>query len=297
MKLVFVLLLNAFLAVPISVQAPVASSVCFPISGADQIWSQRSLHWVFVGEMHGSNETPSAFRELVCDALNHGKGVTVALERPSAEQSALDGILTSHNLASAKSVLLQQPGWREQWDGRSSEAMLRLLVSLRELHASHPDLSVFAFDAPYARKTAGSRDAALGAALLSLGKAEPHSLILILTGNAHAMTAPQFKYKTAAMFIPAAERLSLEVTDRGGESWNLMDDGCGTYKGGVGDKGAGRPRGIFLDPRLAPFGRVDGVLSLGVQLTASSPAAGDVQPVPACRAQYLSQHTGISAPK
>ena len=125
------------------------------------------MHWVFVGELHGSNETPAAFRELVCDAIAQGKHVTVALERPTSEQAALDNILTTKDLAKAQESLLQLPRWKEVLDGLASEAMLRLVVSLRELRKLQPDLKVVAFDAPYAgtalrcctRRSVGTRPA------------------------------------------------------------------------------------------------------------------------------------------
>jgi hypothetical protein len=248
------------------------------------------VHWVFIGEMHGSNETPAAFRDLVCDAITQGKHVTVALERPTSEQAALDEILTARNLSKARKLLLQLPDWKEVLDGRSSEAMLRLLLSLRELRKLHPDLKVVAFDAPYTGTAPGARDAALGHALLSLDTAKPNDLVLILTGNLHAMQAPKFGYDLAAMYLPPKEILSLEVTDRGGKSWASSDDGtCGPLKGTVRDKDANRPYGIFLDPKLAPFGKVDGVLSLGVPLTPSAPAAGESSPIPACRTKFLAK--------
>jgi len=267
-----------------------ATTSCSPVPGADQIWSKPALHWVFIGELHGSNETPAAFGNLVCDAIAQGKHVTVALERPSSEQAALDNILTAKKLAKAKESLLQLPGWKDVLDGRASEAMLRLLISLRELHRLHPDLKVVAFDVPYTGTAPGARDEALGHALLSLNPAKPNDLVLILTGNIHAMQASK-RYELAAMYLPPKEILSLEVTDRGGESWSQdATGGCGPFKGGVGDKDAKKPYGIFLDPSLAPFGKVDGFLSLGVPLTASAPAAGEPSPVPACRAKFLSEH-------
>ena len=150
------------------------------------------MHWVFIGELHGSNETPAAFRDLVCNAIAQGKHVTVALERPTSEQAALDNIVTAKDLSAAKESLLQLHGWKEVLDGRGSEAMLRLLVSLRELRSLHPDLKVVAFDAPYSGSPAGgARDEALGHALLSLNPTKPNDLVLILTGNIHAMQAPK----------------------------------------------------------------------------------------------------------
>ena len=290
--------LQFLLAMALAINAVGTSASCSPVPGADQIWSKPSLHWVFIGELHGSNETPAAFRDLVCDAIAQGKHVTVALERPASEQAALDNILAAKDLSAAKESLLQLPGWKEVLDGRGSEAMLRLLVSLRELHRLQPDLKVVAFDAPYSGPPAAApREEAMGHALLSLNPTRPNDLVLILTGNLHAMQASKRGYDLAAMYLPAKEILSLEVTDWGGESWS--DDatgGCGPWKGGVGDKGAKKPYGIFLDPSVAPFGKVDGVLSLGVPLTASAPAAGEPSPVPACRTKFLSEHQAIPRP-
>ena len=286
--------LQFLLAMGLASPAAAATTACSPVPGADQIWSKASVHWVFIGELHGSNETPAAFRELVCDAIAQGKHVTVALERPTSEQAALDNILTAKDLSAAKESLLRLPRWKEGMDGLASEAMLRLLVSLRELHRLQPDLRVVAFDAPYTGTAPGARDEALGHALLSLRPAKPNDLVLILTGNLHAMQASKRGYDLAAMYLPPKEILSLEVTDRGGESWS--DDttgGCGPWKGGVGDRDAKKPFGIFLDPSLAPFGKVDGVLSLGVPLTASAPAAGEPSPIPACRTKFLSAHQTV----
>lgn len=277
--------------------AAAAGASCSPVPGADQIWSKAGVHWVFIGEWHGSNETPAAFHELVCDAIAKGKHVTVALERPSSEQAALDSILTAKasDLPAVQQSLLQLPGWKDVLDGRASEAMLRLLVSLRELRRLQPDLKVFAFDAPYTGSPAsGSRDEAMGHALLSLSPAKPNDLVLILTGNLHAMQAST-RYNLAAMYLPPKEILSLLVTDRGGESWSeSTTEGCGPRKGGVPDKDAKRPYGIFLDPSFAPFGKVDGVLSLGVPLTSSAPAAGEPSPIAACRTKFLAAHQTVS---
>jgi hypothetical protein len=271
-----------------------ATTSCSPVPGADQIWSKPAVHWVFIGELHGSNETPAAFRDLVCNAIAQGKHVTVALERPTSEQAALDTILTAKDLSTAKESLFQLPGWKEVLDGRGSEAMLRLLLSLRELRSFYPDLKVVAFDAPYTGTAPGARDEALGHALLSLNPTKPNDLVLILTGNIHAMQASKRGYDLAAMYLPPKEILSLEVTDRGGDTWSQStEDGCGPQKGGVGDKDAKKPYGIFLDPGLAPFGKVDGVFSLGVPLTASAPAAGISSPAPACRVKFLSEHQAV----
>ena len=265
-------------------------AACPLTPGAGQIWSDISVRWILIGEMHGSNETPSAFGNLVCDALNHRKQVTVALERPTSEQAALDGIVTGKDVAAAEKALLAEPDWKNGMDGRASQAMLRLLLYLRALRKKHNGLHVAAFDAPFTGEGPGARDQAMGHALLALATANPRSLVFVLTGNVHAMQSPQFGYELAAMYLPANERISLEVTDTGGESWATYDGSCGSSKGGVETKGRTMPFGIFLDPSLAPYGKVDGVLSLGIPLTASPPAAGEATPLPPCRAKFLAEH-------
>ena len=98
-----------------------------------------------------------------------------------------------------------------------------------------------------------------------------------------------FGYDFAAMYVAPKKRLSLQVTDKGGSSWATVRGACGPQKGTTGDKGANKPFGIYLNPSLAPFGKVDGVLSLDIPLTSSPPAAGDPNPLPACRAKYMAQ--------
>ena len=264
-------------------------AICTPFPGANQIWSNDQVHWIFVGEDHGSNETPAAFFDLVCDALEHEKSVTVALERPTSEQAALDRVLSASNLAEAQQELLEQQDWKKGMDGRASKAMLRLLLSLRQLLMVHPNLRVAAFDTPYKPgDDPGARDEAMGRNLLALGKAHPDRLVLILCGNIHVMQAPLFGHDVAAMYIPMEKRLSLEVTDLGGESWTESNGGCGPMKGGVKEKGQTSARGIYLDPTLAPYGKVDGILALGVPLSASEPAAGDPYPLSDCLKRFLS---------
>lgn len=279
-----------FLAVAFAASPAVVLAECTPIPGADQIWTKTEVRWVFIGEMHGSNETPAAFFNVVCDALGHGRKVIVALEHPTSEEPALEQLLTSKDLPQAESALLGLPQWKSGMDGRFSAAMLHLLLELRDLHRTHADLRVAAFDAPFSGKTPGARDEALGKTLLQIGNDRPDSLVLILTGNVHAMQAPQFGYDLAAMFIPAQARLSLEVTDRGGKSWISFNESCGPSETTAPDKDSARPTGIYLDPKLAPFGKVDGVLALGNPLTASAPADGDRSPLPACRIKFQAGH-------
>ena len=189
---------------------------CTPLKGTENLWTLPSLHWLLIGELHGSNEAPEAVIDIVCDALAHGRQITVALERPTREQTALEGMLLEPDVEKARQRLLKEPGWRVDPDsanipdGRTSQAMLCLLIALRELHKRDATLSVAAFDAPFTGSDPGARDAVLGSTLLALGNAEPTKLIVVLTGNLHVMQSPVHGYDLAAMKLPAAQRLSLK---------------------------------------------------------------------------------------
>lgn len=287
------ILFQFLLTIGSAINAAAADKACSPVPGAEQIWSRAGLHWVLVGEMHGSNETPAAFHDLVCDAIAHGKHVTVALERPDSEQAVLSDILTAKDLAKAKESLFQLHEWKDVPDGRASQAILGLLVSLRELRSLQPDLKVVAFDPPH-DGTAAQREEGMAHNLLSVAHTRPNDLVLALTGNLHAMQASK-RYDLMSMYLPPEQRLSLLVTDSGGTSWSdSTQEGCGPNRGTVLDKDPKRPYGIFLDSSLAPFGKVDGILSLGVPLTPSAPAAGEPSPSLACRKLFLSQHQTVS---
>lgn len=263
-----------------------ARAACSPVPGAADLWSKSSLHWIWVGEMHGTAETPAAFGDLVCDALAHGKHVTVALERPTAEQPALDAIVGAGNIQDAEATLLASAGWKI-FDGRSSQAMLALLIRLRELKKQYPDLRVAAIDGPAYTGELGSRDEAIGQSVRALGGSQSDDLVLVLTGNVHAMKHPFSSYKTSAVFLPADQVFSLLVTDRGGEAW-VMTKGCGPQPNSNPDRDKARTFGVYTDSAYAKSG-FDGVFALGKQTTASSPANTAAVEAAPCRKDFLAQ--------
>ena len=119
----FMLKFAMLLAIGLAAGGRAAFAACAPIPGAAQIWSNKQVHWVFIGEVHGSSETPEAFLDLVCNSLAHQKIVTVALERPTSEQNVLTRLLSADDLTTAEKTLLDQPGWKNGMDGRASKAM------------------------------------------------------------------------------------------------------------------------------------------------------------------------------
>jgi hypothetical protein len=265
-------------------------ATCTPVPGASNLWSRSSIRWVWLGESHGTVETPAVFGDLVCDALAHGRHVTVALERPNTEQAAINAVVGSGNQATAVRALLDQPDWRSIYDGRTSQAMLELLLQLRKLKTQYAVLRVVAIVDPDAfASSPTANDEAMGNAVRALESTQPQDLVLVLTGNVHSLKDPKLGHKAAAMYLPTDQLFSIQVTSAGGQAWMMNDKGCGAFSGGVPDKDKSRPFGIYPDASLARFGVVDGILALGKPTSASPPANTTALAAAPCRKDFLSQ--------
>ncbi|QEE30060.1 hypothetical protein FTW19_19985 [Terriglobus albidus] len=278
-----------------------ASAPCRSIPGAAQLWSDFKTRWVWIGETHGTSEIPAAFGDLVCDALAQGRVVTVVLERPATEQTAIDGLISSSDPSWSENQLLNQPDWQNVFDGRTSKAMLKLLLRLRELKKEYPAMRVSAI-VNFASASSDSQikdddvDKAIGRAVLALERKEPRNIVLVLTGNVHGMKSPVLGYKTAAMYLPSEGLVSLEVTGLGGDAWTMHRGACGPGPAGVRDKDTNRSLGIYLHGDLAPVGKVDGILALGEPTSASSPANSTMLEGAPCREVFSSRQREESSP-
>jgi hypothetical protein len=201
-----------------------------------------------VGDLHGTVEAPAFVRDLVCQLLQSHRGVLLALEYPADEQRFLDDFLRAP-AGIAAGALLASPFWsRPSQDGRSSRAMLELLLWVRQQVASGAHIRVLAFDALAAPPQAGSavafdaRDAAMAVSVArgldTLGFQE---VVVIFTGNVHARKTQGLPFVGAPASAEHAEPLGyrlkergflhLNISYRGGSLWACMADGCGVHQG------------------------------------------------------------------
>ena len=237
---------------------------CSPIPGAERLWARSELRFVLVGEMHGTNETPAVFGDLVCSASETKRTIIAGLE--VRDQQALNRFMDSTNRETSLKELLSTDEWKGT-DGRASSAMLVLVERLRSLKADGLLSRVIAFSA--SGGSAAQDEGAMSSALLRASTANPGALVIVLTGNVHASKqelAEVGSYRLMGSFLPPAETVSLLVTDRGGEAWNCQDGSCGPH---TLASSAGVNREITL---ISPHVGYDGVLSTGLSVTASKPA-------------------------
>ena len=196
---------------------PVAEArapMCASIPGAEPLL--RSGTVVLLGEIHGTAESPEAVASLACLALERGLDVTVALELPVEDTELVRAFLSGGEASS----LLASAFWaRAYQDGRTSEAMLELLTTLREL-----DLDVILIDRPSKGR---GRDRFMAEQLAHHITGAPDRMVIALTGNLHNRltvgTRFDENYEPMGFLLtsmrPERRIISLRITHGGGSAW------------------------------------------------------------------------------
>jgi len=195
-------------------------SLALPVLSADQACSRTPLHAfidrgqdLYLGELHGTVETPALLRCLVIAALERkGEPLIVSLEQ---EPNARD---------------LHSDAWRGQ-DGRGSEAMWQLTRFLLEqeklgrltLHQHAPTVYDNPFDpAAYERR--------MGSPLRELAS---RGLLIVLSGDAHSRKEPlpmPSPYDPAGMYA-GPDLIHIDIKSAsGGTAWNCIAGGCKAHE-------------------------------------------------------------------
>jgi len=212
---------------------------------------------------------PLTLVDMVCAAREANRPVTVGVEFGFANQTAIDAFLISDGGPDAVARLLDAPAWRPDWaDGRSSQAMLRLLDWLRDQHQSGSVTKIIAFD-PDTVRDGADREAQMARRLRqpSLGK---NGIFIVLTGSYHARTrltdSKTTPYRPMAMLLPRARTVSIRIDATGGRSWSCTEHGCG--ENDVPQIGHPVRR---LSIRPTPDKSYDGIFHIGTPVTPSPP--------------------------
>jgi hypothetical protein len=204
-----------------------------PISGLD-IVTPGML--VVLGDIHGTAEIPSfvgdAAREL---AQKQKQRVHVGLEIPASETPALRAFLASGN----DEALRNASFWKRSYqDGRSSEAVLGLLRTLRDARRSGLPVEIFFFDDPD-RLGIDRRDEAMAENITAERSRAPTDIYVVEVGNLHAKStigAPWDPTKRwMASYLKAREQglVTLDVRAPQGTAWICSSEkaeSCGVVK-------------------------------------------------------------------
>lgn len=223
---------------------------------------------VLVGEMHGTREVPA----LVADLAERwsrppaGKGaapaLVVALEYPRSEAAELNAYFLGDGGPAAKKRLLDSPLWsRSYQDGRSSEAMLELIESVRALAGSGRRVKLAPFDQNAKQeKHDASRDRSMANNLRAIVKANPSARVIALTGNYHArqsVGAPwDATYRFMGHYLKDLAPYSIDVGAMRGSYWGCFSASAADCKiHRFGDASATtEARGLHVDEAVTAIG-------------------------------------------
>ena len=219
--------LLCLVAAPCSASGYIAPT-CTPISGLSRV-----LHapGVFVGDMHGTVQSPAFVKALICHVLKSGRAVMLALEYPSDQQHFLHSFLHSHSTDPAR-ALLASPFWRRPTqDGRTSRAMLQLLNWIRGRIAEGAAVRVVAFGWEPPRGVTGTarfnaRDGRMASQLRAeLAGLTPGAFPIIFTGNVHARKTKGLPFINAPPDAANAKPLGYRLRDLPYLHLNIIHDG------------------------------------------------------------------------
>ena len=233
------ILLAAALAVTSMAVAarPVAHAPTLPAAGDlvfDAIGDRRL---VMIGELHGTQETPALVGDLLDHYAERRRSAVLALEVSVQEQARFDRYLASHGTAADRASLLEGAHWREpHHDGRDSQAMLQLIEHVRQLRARGARVALVAFDGGGTNMDA--RNLGMATVLRATAKRFPTSMLVVLTGNVHAMTRrPTWEMRdgdgkrieppvTAGRRLADLAPLSIDVRGATGAFWACQVERC-----------------------------------------------------------------------
>jgi hypothetical protein len=226
---------------------PAGSPSSCPVDGFDRATSPTQAaqaiacdvdgrQLLIVGDYHGSNEIPDFVGQLM-SAASARRPVRLGLEIESFEREPIRIYMVSKGTAADRAALLHDDFWTVD-EGRTSQAIVRLIERARELRAEGRDVEVFTTVPEYPGGTAVKEAGGVNA-YRSAGMAQAiHSkvqhgaaLVIAFMGNAHsAYVGPARGSETTV-----TERLlsdspySVNLDLRGGSAWGCASGSCGPH--------------------------------------------------------------------
>lgn len=101
---------------------------CNPIGGVEQVLGSPG---VFIGDMHGTEESPAFLRDLSCHVMQSGQPLVIAMEYDARDQPVLERFLLEADDEAADRLLTSTEYWQRNRDGRASTAMRDGLLAVR----------------------------------------------------------------------------------------------------------------------------------------------------------------------
>jgi hypothetical protein len=195
----------------------------------------RAYKVIAIGEMHGTQEAPLFTFGLLSLLSKFNANVLLGLEIDHASQNDIDRFLVSGDLDILRDSLFFQ---RKYQDGRSSKAMVELLLNVRKLK----NVKVLCFD-PVNVESGQDRDSKMALKIRNYLDSNRPDVALLLTGNVHASMSigmpwdSQYRpmvyelYNQTGATLSQTDILAIKLRYQIGSAWVCMDnDSCGVTK-------------------------------------------------------------------
>jgi hypothetical protein len=197
---------------------------CSPIDGVEAVLGTAG---VFIGDMHGSVQSPAFLSALACHAVKSGRALVVAMEYDARDQPVLDQFLRIADETKAVAALTATAHWTGNRDGRASAAMRDALLEIRRLARAGKQVKLVAYDLEVT--TMAERDRK-SADFIRRIRSDGNSAAfwIVFGGNVHARKTKGLPISNAPAGVEDRETLGYLIRD-----WGLIHLNA-TYRGGTG---------------------------------------------------------------
>lgn len=233
-------------------RTPFAQLTSLPQVAQAIICDNAGRQLIIVGDYHGSNEIP-AFVGRLMETASARRPVRLGLEMEAFEQDPIGIFMKSHGTVADRAALLHDGYW-STGQGRTSQAIARLIEHARDLRAQGRDVDVFTMLAAYPGdaviEQAGGITAYWNQGIAEsirrrLASAPAGALVIAFMGQAHAAFTQPAKASDATAtdrLLPDSPYL-VEMAVHG-QTWSCSREGCGPHEV-VGNKPAATGPGIL----------------------------------------------------
>jgi len=117
---------------------------CSPIDGAEYLDRIVNDKVIIFGELHGTNEGVQFVSEIICDFVQRDIPVKIGFEAIAVQGPRLDAAAVQpYDRARIEAAA---PAMWSIHDGRSSQAIERLIIEIADWRSSGADIEIFAFE-------------------------------------------------------------------------------------------------------------------------------------------------------
>lgn len=213
------------------------ASSCNSVQNWETLLPYAENSILIFGEVHGTNESPAFIQDVICSFIQRNIPIKIGLEADIPTTSDLDEALED---GYDRDSDLNTDGLWSIHDGRSSEAIARLLEVVGGWKVEGKAVSVFPFEP---RLTGGVNEVARAkgmAEAIDEAALDYEGAIIVITGINHAYVGEQEEALlpdgtygptlTMSARLTVRQPISIQMAWEAGTAWRYTEDGPGVLE-------------------------------------------------------------------